>query len=45
MPPHCRFGVRSSEMLRAVSRVFPPIIYVADSLYLDSVRAADTSAP
>jgi SAM-dependent methyltransferase/uncharacterized protein YbaR (Trm112 family) len=38
MPAHYRLVIRASEVLRAVSRALPPIVYVADSLYLDSVK-------
>jgi hypothetical protein len=37
-PPRYRAIVRFSEMLRKMSSSFPPLKYVADSLYVSSVR-------
>lgn len=39
MPLSHRVVIRASEMLRKVSRVLPGLCYVADSVYLESVRA------
>ena len=38
LPPKYRIIVRVSEALRKLSKVFPPLGYLADSLYVTSVR-------
>lgn len=38
LPPKYRAIVRASESLRKISKVFPPVAYVADSLYITASR-------
>jgi hypothetical protein len=39
MPRVPRLAIGLSERLRALSRALPPLRYVADSVYLSSVRS------
>jgi SAM-dependent methyltransferase/uncharacterized protein YbaR (Trm112 family) len=39
MPPLLKGVIRASEVLRKISRRFPWLCYVADSIYVESVRA------
>jgi SAM-dependent methyltransferase len=38
MPSRLRVAIRASEVLRKISRRFPWLCYVADSIYVESVR-------
>jgi ubiquinone/menaquinone biosynthesis C-methylase UbiE/uncharacterized protein YbaR (Trm112 family) len=40
MPPIIRAAIRTSELLRAISRLAPWLRYVADSVYVESTKAA-----
>lgn len=40
MPPSHRAAIRVSEMLRGSSRILPWLRYVADSVYVESIRTA-----
>jgi SAM-dependent methyltransferase len=38
MPPMLRTAIRASEALRALSRALPPLVWLADSVYVSSVK-------
>jgi SAM-dependent methyltransferase/uncharacterized protein YbaR (Trm112 family) len=38
MPPGLRMAVSASETLRAISRAVPPLVWLADSVYVSSVK-------
>jgi SAM-dependent methyltransferase/uncharacterized protein YbaR (Trm112 family) len=44
LPGKYRFLVRASELLRKLSGLFPPLIYVADSLYVTSIAPREDNS-
>jgi SAM-dependent methyltransferase len=45
MPPKYRIAISASEALRAASRFLRPLSYVADSVYVASVKTLNTEQP
>jgi SAM-dependent methyltransferase/uncharacterized protein YbaR (Trm112 family) len=44
MPPMLRAAIIASETLRALSRAFPPLVWLADSVYVSSVKKSKLTA-